>query len=170
MNDFEKLTLSYEDICILKNLRHLSLKTGYEWAVIIVDGQPGEPYTSRFKNRVHVSIVDKWQKINIFHSHTNNTAFSSEDFRQLLNLNVERIVVVTRDGEAYVARRGDGMMPDRDEFDSVVSDIEIEVDLEVADSPDFCDLSYDQKVERAVKEKTFRIARNFKWIIEGGTL
>ena len=161
--DFSPLTLSAEDIEILLNLRKLSDKKNYEYGQHKTSCGYSEPYTSKDENMVlaHLDYSDEGT-VSLFHSHTNETLFSRQDYSLLLSRNVERISVITTTGEIFSSYIGCGVIPDEDEFWSVVADIHHEVVFDMVEQHGFLDLEPRQMEINAYREIAFRIARHFK--------
>jgi hypothetical protein len=57
-----------------------------------------------------------------------------------------------------------------DEFDTAVNRIARETDTDLFDMPNFQNWTIDEKNYIGIREQSYRIARNFKWKMEGGLL
>lgn len=170
--DFESLTLASVDVQILKELHRLSKESGHEYGRAKSGTWISEVFTSGMTHEVHISQdIFSHQQISLFHSHTNNTIFSRDDFALLLNPSIHRISVVTSDGRIFSATRGDTIdMPSLQEYRSFVESLAFEVDFDLMSHPEFYDWSVERRFYEAVKEQAYRIARHFKWRLEGGAL
>ena len=169
-SDFCPLTLSDEEIEVLRTLRKLSDADGFEYGQICSSVGFSEPFSSNNENSV--LIPDKYQnsgQIRLYHSHTNETLFSRRDYSLLLARYVERISVITTTGEIFSAYVGTGVIPDKDEFWNAVTDIHQAVVFDMIDQSGFFDLEPRQMEILTYREIAFRIARHFKWTLEGGT-
>lgn len=168
---FDELSISTEEIVVLKTLNNLSYKNGYEYGASYNTNGFNEPFTSKEKNKVAIpNDVYIGEEIRLYHSHTNNTSFSREDLSLLLNPKIAKIVVITPLGAVFSVMRGNGLLPRREEFEEFTETIAAEVNIELMDRPGFYDWSETVRNNEAIKEQAFQIARNFNWIIEGGML
>jgi len=109
-DDFSPLDLSKQERAALEKLHKLCQADGYESAIKIVNGEVGEVVTSGAVGWVKTS--DNPPGTTLLHSHTNDTPFSAPDLRHLTNKNVEKIGVVSYNGDAWMAYVGGGARPD----------------------------------------------------------
>lgn len=167
-DDFSPLDLSKQERAALEKLQKLCQADGYESAIKIVNGEVGEVVTSGAVGWVKTG--DNPPGTTLLHSHTNDTPFSAPDLRNLTNKNVEKIGVVSYNGDAWMAYVGDGDTPTEEEFDSVVSSIRREVDMDVCANYGAGEVSENDLQYIAIREQFFRICRHFKWTAEGGKL
>jgi len=164
------LTLSPEEISVLRHLHELSLTTGFEYG----QAQNTLGFTDEFtsSNCNHVNIPD-WvydgKPIRLYHSHTNETLFSRQDYVLLLTGQVERISVVAITGEIFSAYNISGDIPPIDEYWETVANIVQEVDLQMIEDPRLFDLDFRSREIVTYREQSYQIARHYKWILEGGT-
>ncbi len=94
-DDFEELSLSENERESLSNLNKLSRRDGFEHGVFFRDGhQVGDPFDSSSKNRVNVDVSKIPSDTSIFHSYTNETPSSTQDFSFLLDERVEKIGII----------------------------------------------------------------------------
>lgn len=167
-DDFSPLALSKQERTALEKLRKLCQADGNESAIKIVNGEVGEVITSGSVGWVKTG--DNPPGTTLLHSHTNDTPFSAPDLRNLTNKNVEKIGVVSYNGDAWMAYVGDGDTPTGEEFDSVVPSIRREVDMDVCANYGAGEVSENDLQYIAIREQFFRICRHFKWTAEGGNL
>lgn len=167
-DDFSPLALSKQERAALEKLHKLCQADEYESAIKIVNGEVGEVVTSGAVGWVKTG--DNPPGTTLLHSHTNDTPFSAPDLRHLTNKNVEKIGVVSYNGDAWMAYVGDGDTPTGEEFDSVVSSIRREVDMDVCANYGAGEVSENDLQYIAIREQFFRICRHFKWTAEGGNL
>lgn len=165
---FSPLDLSKQERTALEKLHKLCQADEYESAIKIVNGEVGEVVTSGAVGWVKTG--DNPPGTTLLHSHTNDTPFSAPDLRHLTNKNVEKIGVVSYNGDAWMAYVGDGDTPTGEEFDSVVSSIRMEVDMDVCANYGAGEVSENDLQYIAIREQFFRICRHFKWTAEGGNL
>lgn len=165
-SDFRPLTLSAEEIHVIRILRQLSDSTGHEYGIWQNSLGFSDFFTSGLPDKIRIpEIAYCHGPVRIYHSHTNNTLFSRNDYLLLLRPEVERISVVSSDGEIQSAFTGDGIIPSREEYAIAVAEIEVDVDNSYLG----CEWN-EKNFYFSVKEKSFRISQHFKWKLEGGTL
>jgi SPP1 gp7 family putative phage head morphogenesis protein len=169
--DFNPLSIGAKERQAFDALKKASDSTGYEYGQIFTGAGSTDSFTSGLPDKVQIDLsqVDG-SGLAIYHSHTNVTPLSADDFGFLCNPRVDAIGNVARNGDVFVARIGDGIRPTRDDFDAAVDRIRTEVDHDLLDDPDFWDWSFEERNYAAIREQAFRIAREFKWTLEGGSL
>ena len=168
--DFHPLTLSEEEISVLRKLHALSRETGYEY-LTVYDGNFSEPFTSRKRNEVSVPKTAKGKQVKLYHSHTNNTSFSSKDLKLLLNEDIISISVITNDGKIFHAYRGSvGILPTTDDYIEFVSSIEYDVTEYLCELDERVTWTEEDVLCVSILERNLRISRYYEWTIEGGTL
>ena len=112
----------------------------------------------------------KHPPIRLYHSHTNDTLLSQDDYTLLLNPKVERISVVTATGKVFSCTIGNGVVPGVDEYLELLLELEEDLSRSIPADPRFLNWSRERRFYEYMREKSFRIARYFKWRLEGGTL
>ncbi|MDD7138846.1 MAG: hypothetical protein PUH73_00955 [Clostridium sp.] len=167
-DDFSPLDLSKQERTALEKLHKLCQADGNESAIKIVKGEVGEVITSGAVDWVKTG--DNPPGTTLLHSHTNDTPFSAVDLRHLLNPNVEKIGVVSYNGDAWMAYVGGGYVPNGEEFDDVVKNIGREVDEYVGANYGAMLIPQNDLLYTAIREQFFRVCRHFKWTAEGGYL
>ena len=167
-DDFSPLDLSKQERAALEKLHKLCQADGYESAIKTVNGEVGEVVTSGAVGWVKTG--DNPPGTTLLHSHTNDTSFSAVDLRHLLNPNVEKIGVVSYNRDAWMAYVGGGHVPMGEEFDSVVTSIRREVEMDVYANYGVGEVSKNDLIYMAIREQFFRVCRHFKWTAEGGYL
>lgn len=128
-DDFSPLDLSKQERTALEKLHKLCQADGNESAIKIVNGEVGEVITSGAVGWVKTG--ENPPGTTLLHSHTNDTPFSAVDLRHLLNPNVEKIGVVSYNGDAWMAYVGGGWVPTVEEFDTALKSINSEIDRDV---------------------------------------
>lgn len=149
-------------------LHKLCQADGNESAIKIVKGEVGEVITSGAADWVKTG--ENPPGTTLLHSHTNDTPFSAVDLRHLLNPNVEKIGVVSYNGDAWMAYVGGGWVPTVEEFDTALKSINSEIDRDVYAGYDGDTVSENDLLYMAIREQFFRVCRHFKWTAEGGYL
>ena len=119
--------------------------------------------------KMPISSVDEGG-LRLYHSHTNDTPHSATDLKQLLNEKVEEVGVVTRNGDGFTVSVGDGWIPTKEEFEDTVKRIADEVNRDLLDDSNFFELKIEERNYVAIREQTYRICREFKWELQGGSL
>lgn len=169
-DDFAELHLTKEENVAFMQLQELANSSGYEYGTIIVDGKMTNYISSGLPNAVKIPLDGLGNGLTVLHSHTNATPPSPTDFRRLLDERVEKIGVIGYNGDVFMAYIGDGIVPDLDEFDSVVKDIAKEVNISLIDDPNYFEWSIPERNYMAIREQAYRIARHFEWTMEGGRI
>ena len=173
-SDYSELELSEQEVQSLKELNYLAKENQYEYAQIFYNGGAcTETFTSSQYDCVDLSAQKNRINSNdlkIYHSHTNATPLSAQDFRQLVNPSVEQVGVIARNGDVYVAKIGDGYRPSKEEFDETAENIKYEVDNEFYWVAIENQWTAGEAKYMAIKEQGYRIARAFKWTYMGGRI
>lgn len=170
-DDFSELTLSQQERGVLEELHTLSVDSGYEYGAVIYDSGNSKPFTSEYESRVDVpkEYADK-PGLKIYHAHTNETPFSGKDFEWLTRENVEKVCVISRNGDAFVSYIGNGYRPDINEYREALQEIMADANMSVMGYPGFLGWTYEQRTYMAIREQAYLIARRFGWTLEGGKL
>lgn len=168
---YAPLSLTTDEIELLKALRNMADRSGFEYGYAAQFSWVSGIFTSRARNHVDIpAYILNRQRISLYHAHTNKTLLSTQDLRLLLNPNIDKICVITTDFVISSAYVGDGYRPDDAEFQEASKYIGRDVDMELLDDPHFFEWTPEERVFHAVCEQSFRIARHFKWTMEGGQL
>ena len=167
--DFEPLSLNAEETAQLNELHQKAIGTGNEYGIALTEGGFSEPFTSGLHDRVLIpDEVLNAQHVQLYHAHTNATTVSAKDMEKLTRPNVDKVAVKAINGDTYAVSIGNGYRPTLDEFMEVLNEIEREVDFSIMDDPEFFDWTVEQRNYMAIREQAFRVARHFKWTLEGG--
>jgi hypothetical protein len=176
-SDFKPLDLNEADKSELLNLHELSKETGWEHGNISIDGAFEKPFTNKeqgivsLPNDIKTKIAEaKGKTVKIYHSHTNITPPSGADFRQLFRENVDEIQVIAYNKDAFVSRIGDGWLPDENDFEKYLFEIRGVVDTDIVEFPGFDGWTYAERKYMAIREQSYRIARNYGWTLEGDNI
>ena len=169
-DDYEPLNLSDAERKGFGSLRSATASSGFEYGVVIENGNVGTLHTSGLPDAVALSFDDYGEGLTVLHSHTNATTFSVQDFAMLFNPKVEKVGVVGYNGDAYLTYVGGGWLPSLSEFEADVSRIRQEANVTIMEDPDFCSWSLEERNYMAIREQAYRIARNYGWTIEGGKM
>ncbi len=169
--DFEPLTLEPEEKEALAGLRRLSDESGFEYGQAKTEKGFSKVFTSSIDNGVEVpkEFLDG-RSVRLFHAHTNVTPLSGMDFRLLTNPGVNRMTVIASNGDVFSVCVGDGDRPTAGEFDDVMGWLRNDVDVGMVDWPEYFDWTPQELNYMSIREQAFRIARHFKWRLEGGKL
>jgi len=176
-SDFQSLSLSEQARETLETLHIATQNDGFEHgATVMSDGSVYE-FSSGEEARVRVpkeimTLIDSSgeNSVHLLHSHTNVTPPSAIDFRWLLEKSIDKISVVAHNKDVFSVYVGDGWRPMEKEFNEAVSMISRNVNFDVMDFPGFDDWTIQERTYVAIREQAFRIARQFKWTLEGGSL
>lgn len=170
-DDFEPLNLSEQDISILTDIRTRSDDTGYEYGRAKTSNGLSKPYTSENTSKVEIpQDIREQPHATFYHSHTNVTPFSAGDFRLLTSDNVDCIVVIASNRDVYRVTIGGGYRPSKDEFEEFVEMLRPQIDADMLEHPKFFEWTLEERNYMAIREQAYRIAREYKWQVEGGTL
>ncbi len=169
-SDFQELTLTDDEEKALLSIHGESEKTGNECAIILTKNGTSGIITSGVRDGVGVDISAYKDNVTLLHSHTNDTPLSAQDFAKLLNSKVEKIGSIAHNKDVYLAYVGSGWVPTDKEYAATVSIISGEVMRDIAQAPDFLELTEAERNYVFCKEQAYRIARHFEWTLEGGKL
>jgi|GEM_PF-3290989 len=175
-DDYLPLSIGKEERAVLSGLNQKARETGYEHAQIISENGKSAIFTSNDKNGVGINLdIIDGEHLKVYHSHTNLTPLSKKDFRFLCDERVEEIGNVASNGDAFIARIGNGYRPSIEEFESVINDdFQAMINGEIASDPERFGLSFDSSPEEytyvAIREQAFQIAASFGWEYEGGRI
>ena len=168
---YDALTLGTEEKELLKTLRRLSDAHKVEYGVAAKDSWISPYFTDHSPNSVHIpEEILSLDGVSLYHSHTNETILSAQDLRLLLNPQISKIAVITPNCNICVASAESGYRPEENEFTCISNRIQVEVGTELLDRLLFEDISIKERNALAINECAYRIARYFKWKIEGGGL
>ena len=81
---------------------------------------------------------------------------------------VDRIPVIAHSEDVYSVYIGDGEKPDINEFRNAVNIIANEIYNSLRDYQGFADWTREERNYASIREQAYRVARNFKWTMEGG--
>ena len=169
--DFKSLAISEEEKKELASLRALSASSGYEHATIYLSDGTTRRVTSEISDKVQIELKSEDGKgIQIFHSHTNVTPLSGNDFRFLCSEQVDTIGNIAINGDTYICRLGSGIRPTEKEFDEDKRRIAKEVDSDILEQAIINNWAPEEATYMAIREQAYRIARNYEWELEGGHL
>ncbi len=170
-DDFEGLSLSDTERMSFAELHGKGQKTGFEHGQIITPSGKVFEFTSNDKNGVHMPLTGIEENgLKLYHNHTNDTPPSAEDFKKLINHQVDEVGVVTRNGDVFKISVGGGWVPSTSEFDDIVVRISNEANYQIIDQPEFSSWTLEERNYMAIREQAYRISREFEWKIEGGKL
>ena len=120
-------------------------------------------------DRVEFDISEVPAGSTLLHCHTNATPLSSEDLKLLTNPNIDSIMNIAGNGDAYLVNTR-GYHPDKDEFIDVELNIRRDVNAEIAVKALDEGWTPDEATYMAIKEELFRLCRYFGWQMFGGRL
>ena len=172
-----QLPLTNEEFEILRKL-HKASEDGYEYGVVIVDGVVSDMFTSSERDAVKIPNALLIQmsnaptkSVHLLHCHTNSTPHSAMDFKWLLRREIARVTVIACTGDVYTVEVGDdGDVPCHTEFVNVTHSKAIEAEVAVTNLQGFENWTKNERDYVAIREKTYLIARHYKWTLEGGYL
>lgn len=164
---FDKLSLSDEEMEILIKLREFSTKHNKEAIYVSYKGGNTGICSSNEYSKVAIPInINEKENIKIYHSHTDISALSSTDLLKLCNENVELISNITCNGYVYVIRPDSSYRPTEEEMKVKIYNIKTEIGQEIM----YDIINPSEKDYIRILETMFRVARFYKWIMEGGKI
>ena len=168
---YETLSMSEMERDIFQKLYDMTAKDKIEYGCAAYGNVHSDFFTSHQADFVEIpSEVLTHPGVSLYHSHTNDTLFSSQDLLLLLHKHIVQIGVISSCGHIAMASIQDGLIVDREEFHRVSSEIRLEIDVGLLNESDFWELDLEQRNFRAINEHCYRIARHFHWTLKGGTL
>lgn len=170
-DDFSPLTISDKVRQAFAALKQASDSTGHEYGQIFTGAGSTDIFTSGQPDKVFIDLskVDG-SGLSIYHSHTNVTPLSADDFSFLCDPRVDAIGNIAGNGDIFVARVGDGVRPTPEEYEAFKEKIKMEVNYDMMEDPDFYSWSLEERNYAAIREQAYRIAREYKWTLEGGNI
>ena len=171
-SDYEKLSLSREEMDSLAGMRKLSESTGYEYSCYSnANGKIIGLHTDKKANEVSVPKLEKNENnVTLLHSHTNVTPLSRADLSMLTDERVNGVGNIAINGDVHVVRIGDGYRPEKEEYEYIASAKGDEADISIMNYPDYYEWTGEEKTYMAIREQEYLIARYFGWIIEGANI
>lgn len=170
-SDFAKLDLNVTEKNILKELNNKSIENQFEYGKIIYKEGETDILTSKLYDRVELPIEEtEGTDLFVLHSHTNETPLSSVDFYPLVLEKVNRIGVISGNGDVWIADVSDGYRPSLEEIKSKINQIIDEVTFDIQEDPSFWDWSTEERNYMFIREKMYRIAQEYKWKLMGGRI
>ena len=170
-DDYEPLDLSLKEIEIIDGLHKRSLEKRYEYGKIIYNEGETEYLTNDLYDKVLLPVEQTdGTGLKVFHSHTNDTPPSSADFRPLTIDKVDKIGVISNNGDVWVVEIGNGYRPTLDELEETASRIKREVLIDIQNHPDYFDWTPEERCYMVTREKFYRIAREYEWKAMGGDI
>lgn len=171
-SDFASLNIAKEDRAALSNLRQKTIETGLEQGCIKRQDGTYRFVDGKEKSRIKMIVLEEdGEKVDLFHSHTNDTLPSASDFRRLVDERINSIAVTTSNGDVYVVKVGYGWRPESiDDFEQIVQSLSREADRTIREDPRFDSWTYEERNYMAIREQAYIIARYFGWELQGGKL
>ena len=170
-DDFNAINLSEQDRRAFLALKAATEGNGFENGLFIRNGIPGDIITSGEKNRVRLPETEiTAPHTDLFHSHTGTTPPSSTDLKRLVNENVDRVGVVTYNGDAYIVDATDCWRPSVEEFIEDEGEIRKSVDADMAAQAYLNGWSPDELNYMCIREELYRIGVRYGWKIGGEQL
>lgn len=170
-DDYEPLSLDAKEISILTELNEKSIDNRFEYGKILYNEGETEVLTSKKYDKVALPVEQtEGTGLRVFHSHTNDTPPSSADLKPLTLEKVDKVGVISNNGDAWIIEIGDGYRPTKDELDAWILHIEKEVSFDIQTDPQFADWTPEERNYMVTREKLYRTVREFKWKAMGGRL
>lgn len=167
-DDCEPLQLTGTEETVLAALKKATHESNWEHGQIITDGIVGEMFTSKQYDRVNIPKDAIKHGSTLLHSHTNVTPLSLKDFAWLTDERIDKVGNIAYNGDVFMASIGNGWRPTLAEFDEARTRLWDEVNKTVIDDARLFEWTETECNYMAIREQAYRIAREFKWTLEGG--
>lgn len=171
-SDFSDLTISEKEREAFIQIRKRTLETGFEEGCVKQQNGNFRIVKGTEKGGIEIEIIEEdGFDVGLFHTHTNDTPFSSNDFKRFIDEKVECIGVVTDNEDVFVCKIGAGWRPEsEEEYKRIAKVLFEQANANVKADPRFRDWSYEERIYMAVREQAFLTARYFEWELQGGKL
>ena len=169
--DFHELEISEAERNVFVSLREAMTANGYEHGVIIDNGIPGKILTDNEVDKVRLPNDDiKNNHATLLHCHTGTTPPSSIDVRRLVNKKVDRVGVVTYNGDIFIVDVGEGFRPTLEEFTEDEREIRESVDTDMMEQAYKKGWTPDELTYMCIREELYRLCVKYGWTASGGLL
>lgn len=170
-SDYLPLELSSEEKEELLAINKKAIETDYEYGIVLFDGGKTEYFHNDLHDKVYipVSSIDE-KELKVYHSHTNDTPPSTQDFVPLLETKVNQIGVISRNGDTWIVKVGYGIRPTKEEFTVITNKIVEEVNADILLDPRAVEWSLEETNYMATRETFYRVVREFEWEAFGGDI
>ena len=170
--DFEPLTLSKSEEESLRALQSASVSTGFEFSQVIGENSFGDIHTDKLPGKVRfdLSSVDG-DHLKVYHSHTNITPPSGQDFTVFSDPRVEKMGSIAPNGDCFIVKYSSfDDRPTKEEINSVIERIKVQSQLQIMDDPRFESWTPQERTYMTIRENTYQMARELGCEIQGGRL
>ena len=170
-DDCHPLSISEEDRDSFRRIHDKAFESGHEYGEIITPTRV-IPCESNLDDHIEMATggIDEYG-LKLYHGHTNDTLPSERDlFRLVWDEKVNEIGVVTRNNDVFRVSVGDGYIPTKEEFWSVVRKASIDAEKLVIEKYDISKLTENELNYLYIREKNIEIIHQLGWRVEGGKL
>ncbi len=168
--DLLDLTVFQKEIFI--KLLNMTEATGYEYVAYVYKNRKTIIRTSNEHGRVLLndSLINE-NAVKLFHSHSSDSPFSLPDIKQLLFRQiVDEIGVACKNKDVFLLSAGNGYLPEYEDFVRFAKDIKQDILNTVSQIEGFDKMSMVERQYMFIKERLFRIVREYGWTYKGGKL
>ena len=170
-SDYAPLELSQREQEILEELHRNSIENRFEYGKIYYNEGETDLLSNQLYDKVALPVEQtEGTDLHVFHSHTNDTPPSSADFKPLAVEKVDRIGVISNNGDTWVVEIGDGYRPTKDELEEALKRIKEEVVGDLENFPGYDEWTPEERNYMLIREKFFRVTREFGWKAMGGNI
>ena len=169
-NDFRELELTDEERADLTELRRLAVDTNSEHGMAVYQGGKTKIQTDNDHNMVEIGFPKGSEHVTLYHSHTDDSVLSPEDFKSVLNQDVDRDAVISANGDIWIVDFTTGIRPAKEYFDKAIAFLRDDVDRDLKNDPSYEEWSFDERYYMRGREIMLRTSRLFEWNLMGGHL
>ena len=170
-SDYLPLELNEQEKEALLSLNQKSVDTDYEYGIVLFDGGKTDYYHNELHDKVYIPVSDIDEKgLKVYHSHTNDTPPSAQDFTPLVQEKVDQIGVISINGDAWIVKVGYGYRPTKEELEETVDKLTQEVNKDIFMDPRSSEWTLEETNYMATRETFFRIIRQFEWEAYAGDI
>lgn len=168
--DFQQLTLSEQERKAFALLHEKALNSNNEYGIIETAEGFSDPFSSDIHGRVYIDLSEYSDHLSAFHSHTDDSLFSSSDFSLLGRAKIDRIGLVTRNGDLFTAELGDLSRPSEAEIQITWDTIHDYVENNLIEVYRNSGITVEELNYFVIRETAYRLSNEFGFILKGGPL
>ncbi|MDO5131436.1 MAG: hypothetical protein Q4D81_00455 [Eubacteriales bacterium] len=168
--DYNEIDIDDEAINALRGLKAAADKTGWEYGRSRCDGVWLEPHTDNKHNDVAIPYLSDAKNVELYHCHTDESPPSAEDMRAFATPSIQRIGVLSCNGDGWIIDIGSGIRPTKNELDEALDLCYNQAKDNLQGDPTFWEWTYEERSYMLVRERMRLVANYFEWDVMGGVL